>query len=88
MERARGSNPRPPAWEAGALPLSYARALFSLCCIFRPRIGFMLAQDFLALLAIPTFPHNWVARRSASPCSIAFVQPTIVNLPALAAHVK
>ena len=25
-----GSNPRPPAWEAGALPLSYARVLTSL----------------------------------------------------------
>jgi hypothetical protein len=30
LKRAKGIEPSPPAWKAGALPLSYARVVFTI----------------------------------------------------------
>ena len=54
MERAMGIEPTSPAWEAGVLPLDYARNFYILC-FFPISVNFDLAS-FIASFFVLIFP--------------------------------
>lgn len=65
----RGSNPRPSAWEADALPLSYSRDLFRpKCNIFSNSLSCFF-KNYLMKYPGPRFPHT----ETANSVSIRYI---------------